>query len=77
MTAVTNEHDMATPEGQLARARERGLTIVRIMPTGEAGWLIQGGVRSQAAGYRVRIAGARGYDAVRMVAERDVEVVPA
>jgi hypothetical protein len=54
---VVNGHDVTTAEGQLARARERGLTIVTETATGRQGWTVQNSQYGYAV--RVRWAGAK------------------
>lgn len=49
---------MVAVENQIRMAREGGLQIVRILATGERGWVV-GGLGMGALTIRVRIAGPR------------------
>ncbi|MCF3174799.1 hypothetical protein IPZ61_15885 [Streptomyces sioyaensis] len=66
------QYDMTTAEGQLQAARARGLKIVHIKATGAVGWVTQ--ERNYGYTLFVRIAGAKGDQAVQRVSVDAVEV---
>lgn len=64
-------NDMTTVQGQLAAARKRGLRVVTVIGTGEMGWVTQ--EMNYGFHVRVRVAGARGAEAVRRLKIDEVE----
>lgn len=67
------EPDMTTAEGQLIRARQRGLRIVEVTATGQRGWVTQ--ELNYGCHLRVRIAGPKGNQMCRQFRVEDLEFV--